>query len=117
MRNILLSIVINSLALASAAWLVAGISYGNLGDLLIVAIIFGLVNTLLKPILKLLTCPLMLLTLGLFTFVLNGLLLWLTSSLAGVFGSAFTVDGFWAAFWGALIVSAVSVILSIFLKD
>ena len=64
-----------------------------------------------------LTCPLMILTLGLFTFVINAVILLLTSALAGRFGLGFHVDGFWPAFWGALVVSIVSVLLSIFVRE
>jgi putative membrane protein len=76
--------------------------------LLAVSVIFGLVNLVLKPIAKTLGCLLYVLTLGLFGLVVNGLLFWLTSYLAGELDLPFHVDGFWAAFWGALIVSLVS---------
>ena len=76
--------------------------------LLAVSVIFGLVNLVLKPIAKTLGCLLYVLTLGLFGLVVNGLLFWLTSYLAGQLDLPFHVDGFWAAFWGALIVSIVS---------
>ncbi|MDI2032829.1 phage holin family protein [Saccharopolyspora sp. TS4A08] len=76
--------------------------------LLAVSVIFGLVNLVLKPIAKTLGCLLYVLTLGLFGLVVNGLLFWLTSYLAGELDLPFHVDGFWAAFWGALIVSIVS---------
>jgi putative membrane protein len=76
--------------------------------LLAVSVIFGLVNLVLKPIAKTLGCLLYVLTLGLFGLVVNGLLFWLTSYLAGELDLPFHVDGFWAAFWGALILSLVS---------
>jgi putative membrane protein len=76
--------------------------------LLAVSVIFGMVNLVLKPIAKTLGCLLYVLTLGLFGLVVNGLLFWLTSYLAGELDLPFHVDGFWAAFWGALIVSLVS---------
>ena len=78
----------------------------------IVAAIFGLVNALVKPLFVFVTSPLLLLTLGFFLRVINALMLQLTSWLAGVFGLGFHVDGFWPAFWGALIVSVVSFILN-----
>jgi putative membrane protein len=82
------------------------------------AIILSLVNALIRPLLKLLTCPLILLTLGLFTLVINAITLLLASSLANrLFEVGFYVDGFWPALWGALIVSVVSVVLSVFVKD
>ena len=80
--------------------------------LLAVSVIFGLVNLVLKPIAKTLGCLLYILTLGLFGLVVNGLLFWLTSYLAGELGLPFHVDGFWPAFWGALIVSIVSSVLA-----
>jgi putative membrane protein len=74
-------------------------------------------NALVRPILKLLTCPLILLTLGLFTFVINAIVLWLTSGISGSLGLGFHVSGFWAAFLGALVVTVVSVLLSVILRD
>lgn len=80
--------------------------------LLAVSVIFGLVNLVLKPIAKTLGCLLYILTLGLFGLVVNGLLFWLTSYLAGELGLPFHVAGFWPALWGALIVSIVSSVLA-----
>ena len=80
--------------------------------LLAVSVIFGIVNLVLKPIAKTLGCLLYILTLGLFGLVVNGLLFWLTSYLAGELGLPFHVGGFWPAFWGALIVSIVSSVLA-----
>ena len=79
--------------------------------------ILGLVNALVRPVLKILTCPLILLTLGLFTLVINGFTFWLSARIANWLGIGFYVDGFWPAFWGALIVSIVSVILSALVKE
>lgn len=76
--------------------------------LLAVSVIFGIVNVVLKPIAKTLGCLLYILTLGVFGLFVNGLLFWLTSYLAGLLSLPFHVDGFWAAFWGALIVAIVS---------
>lgn len=87
------------------------------------AFIFGLVNALVRPLITFLTCPLIILTLGLGTLVVNALMFWLTSAISQTietnFGYpiGFTVDGFWAAFFGALVVSVVSVVLSLFVKD
>ena len=111
--------ILRLLATAAALWaavlLVPGISYtGGILGLLAVALVFGLVNAIIRPILKALTCPLVVLTLGLFVFVLNGLMLWLTSVLAQTLGVGFDVDGFWAALVGALIVGIVSTILNLF---
>jgi len=113
--------LINAVALAAAARLVPGIEV--VGDpwwktLAIMAVIFGLVNALIRPILKGLSCSLIILTLGLFTLVINGLMLLLSSWIGKQFGVGFDVAGFLPAFWGALVVSAVSFILSIlFLGD
>lgn len=80
----------------------------QIGTLVGVAIVFGIVNLVLKPIAKTLGCLLYVLTLGLFGLVVNALLFWLTSYLAGQLELPFHVDGFWPAFWGALIVTIVS---------
>jgi putative membrane protein len=79
--------------------------------------IFGLVNIALRPLLTLLTCPLILLTLGLFTFVINALMLWLTSAVSESLGLGFHVTGFVPAFLGALVVTVVSVLVSMILRD
>ncbi len=81
------------------------------------ALIFGLVNALLRPLLKLLTCPLIVLSLGLFALVINTFLFWLTSEIGQLVGIRLTVEGFWPAFLGALIVSVVSLVMSLILKD
>ena len=103
-----------------AAWLVPGIRVeGNAWVIFtVMAVILGLVNAVVRPILTLLTCSLVILTLGLFVLVINALTLWLASSIAvNWFHVGFYVDGFWAAFLGALIVSIVSVILSAAVRD
>ena len=81
------------------------------------AVILGLVNAIIRPLLKLLTCPLIILTLGLFVLVINALTLWLASSIANWFGVGFYVNSFWAALAGSVIVSIVSVIANILLGD
>ena len=111
-------LLVNAAALFVAAWLVPGIRHdGSLLNLLIVAFLFGLVNSLLRPLLKLLTCPLILLTLGLFTLVINALMLMVTGWLSSQLGLGFHVDGFWAALVGGLIVALVSVALSMIVHD
>ena len=85
--------------------------------LLVVAVIFGLVNAIVKPILKLTTCLINMLTLGLFTFVINAFLLWLTSYIAGQLQLGFIVSGPIPALLGSLIVSVVSTVLSIVTRD
>jgi putative membrane protein len=83
--------------------------------LLVVALIFGVVNAVLKPIIKTIGCLFYVLTLGLIGLVVNGLLFWLTSWLAGKLKLPFHVTGFWAAFWGAIIVGVVGWLLNLFL--
>lgn len=114
MQRFLVRLLINALALWVASRLIAGISFGGeIGTLLLVALLFGLVNALLKPILKILTCPLQIMTLGLFTLVINAFLLALTGWLSGQLGLAFQVQGLWAAFWGAIVVSLVSIAVAL----
>ena len=121
MAKLVIRWLINFLALSAAAWLVPGITVDDSGGWVIfaiMAIILGLVNAILRPLLKLLTCPLILLTLGLFALVINGFTLWLSSQIAvNWFHVGFYVDGFWAAFLGGLVVSIVSLILSVILID
>ena len=121
MTKLVIRWLINFLALFAAAWLVPGIAVEGGGGwtvFAIMAIILGLVNAVLRPLLKLLTCPLILLTLRLFTLVINGFTLWLSSQIAvNWFDVGFYVDGFWAAFLGGLVVSIVSLILSAILMD
>jgi putative membrane protein len=114
----LLRLLINAAALWVATKIVPGVTYTGEGvGFLLVALVFGVLNALLRPLLALLSCPLLILTLGLFTFVINAVILLLTSSLSGSLGIGFHVDGFWAAFLGALVVSVVSIVLSVFLHD
>jgi putative membrane protein len=114
----LLRLLINAAALWVATLVVPGISATwTPGTFLAVALLFGLLNALVRPLLTMLTCPLLILTLGLFTFVINALILWLTSAAAARFGLGFHVAGFWPAFWGALVVSIVSVLLSVFVSE
>ena len=114
----LIRLLLNAAALWIATLLVPGITASrDPVTFLAVALVFGLLNALVGPLLRMLTCPLMILTLGLFTFVINAVILLLTSALAGRFGVGFHVAGFWSAFWGALVVSIVSVLLSIFVRE
>lgn len=114
--------IINAIALYAAIAIVPGIVLQNTGvnrwvAILLLALVFGLLNALLRPILVLLTCPLIILTLGLGTLLINTLLFYLTGLIGNAFGWGFTVSGFWSAFLGALIVSLVSIVLNVFLKD
>ena len=114
----LIRLLVNAAALWVATRLVTGVTYaGTLVPLVGVALVFGLVNAIIRPILKLFTFPLFILTFGLFAFVLNALMLWLTSSLSATLGLGFHVRGFGAAFWGALVVSLVSTLLGILVRE
>jgi putative membrane protein len=110
MRDFLLRLLINAATLAATASLLPGIHIRDnaLGTLLIVALVFGLVNAIFKPIILVLSCPLIILTFGLWGLVINGLMLIITDALAG---TRFQVDGFWWAVLGGMVVSVVAGIL------
>ena len=119
--TLLLRLVGNAIALYVASTLIDGIQFGAGGEvdfssLLAVTLIFGIVNAIIKPIVKVVTCPAFLVTLGLFTFVVNALMLLLTGWLAGFLNVDFQVDGFGAAFLGAIVISFVSFLLSLFIS-
>jgi putative membrane protein len=110
--------IIRLLVTAAALWvavaIVPGIDYqGGLFGLLGVALVFGVVNAVVRPILVVLTCPLVLLTLGLFLFVLNALMLWLTGALSGALGIDFVVSNFWSALLGGIVIGLVSTVLNV----
>lgn len=105
-------LLVNAAALAAAAWVVPGIQIANWQSLLIAALIFGLVNAFVKPVFSLLTCPLVVLTLGLFTLVINAVMIGITSWLASQADVGFHVDSFGAALLGAIVVTVVSWVLS-----
>jgi len=108
-----LRLLINAAALWVATRLVPGVTFtGDWLPFLGVALVFGVINTFIGPVVKILSIPFILVTLGFFLLVVNGLMLWLTSSLSGALGLGFHVSGFWAAFFGALVVSIVSTLLS-----
>jgi putative membrane protein len=118
--RLLIRWAITAFALFVAAWLVPGIVVDGGGWVIYaaMAVILGLVNAVVRPVLKLLTCPLIVLTLGLFTLVINAVTLWLSSQIAvNWFNLNFTVRNFWAALLGSVIVSVVSVVLSVFVPD
>ena len=106
--RLLLVWLVNTVALIAVAYLMPSISVASFSSALIAALILGLVNTFVRPVLILFTLPATILTLGLFIFVLNGLLFWL----AGSFIEGFVVGGFWAGFFGAILFSIVSWIVS-----
>lgn len=123
MKAFLIKVLAAALALWVATLIVPGVELegstftDRLGTLLIVAIIFGVVNAIAKPIATLFSLPLIVLTLGLFLLVLNALMLLLTNWLAGLFDLPFDVDGFWAAFWGAIVISIVTFVVGLFVGD
>lgn len=106
--------IITAVALWVAVALLPGISYsGAWWGLLIVALVFGVINALVRPVLVLLSCPLIVLTLGLFIFILNAFLLWLTGQVSGALGVDFRVTGFFSAVLGGIIVGLVSTALNL----
>lgn len=116
MRKLLLRWLVNALAIYAAMELIGGIhAAGGWTVFLWTALILGVVNALIAPVIKLLTCPLIILTLGLFTLVINALMLWLVGEIAPALGVGFYIDGFGAAFLGALVISVVSFALSTFI--
>ncbi len=121
--GILIRVVLNAIAVWVATLLVGGVdvttdSTGKkVLTLVVVGAILGLVNATIKPVVKLLSLPLVILTLGLFALVVNGLLFWLVAAVSNGLGAPFHVDGFWSGFWGAIVVSVVSWLLSIVVPD
>ena len=114
MQNLIIRLFINAVALWVAARLVAGIDLsGEFAPVFLVAAVFGLVNTLLKPLIMLLSLPFVILTLGLFTLVVNALMLLLTAALV----ASLSVTDFLAALWGSLLISLVSLLFSLILPD
>jgi putative membrane protein len=117
-RRILLRLLINAIALWVAVEIVPGIHADQPLTILIVALIFGVINAILRPVVAFFTCPMILVTLGLFIFVINAVMLWATAWVAGRLDLGFGIEGgFWPAFWGALVISAVSLALSLVIKD
>ena len=111
-------LLVNAAALWVATRIVPGVTFqGEWLAFFGVALTFGVLNAIVRPVAWVLTLPLIFLTLGLFLLVVNGLMLWLTSSLAATLGLGFHVRGFWSAFWGALTVSVVSTVLSILVRS
>ncbi len=106
--GLLIRLVVNAIALIAVAYLVPGIHVYGIGGALLAGAILGIVNAVIRPILIVISLPLEILTLGLFVLVINALLFWLVGALhVGLY-----VDGFWPAFWGALVMSIVSWLLS-----
>lgn len=111
--NLIIRILLNAIALLAVAYVVPGVHVTSLGGALLAGLILGIVNAVLRPLLFLLTLPLQIITLGLFTLIINALLFWLV----GVFHVGLIVDGFWPAFWGALVLAIVSFVLSALVKS
>ncbi len=118
MTRFILRWAINAAAIFLAIRFVPGISLqSGWVSVIWLALIFGLVNAILRPVLSLLTCPLIILTLGLFTLLINTFLLWLTGQIGYIFGIGLTMSGFWPALLAGLVVTVVSVVLSLILHD
>lgn len=118
MGKFLLRWLIIALALYAAVQLVPGIDYdGDWTTLAGMALVFGLVNAFVRPLLTLLSCPLILLTLGLFTLVINAVMLLLAARVGDLLGVRFYVQGFAAAFWGALVISVVSFVMNALVRE
>ncbi|RNM12397.1 phage holin family protein [Nocardioides pocheonensis] len=121
--KLLLWLVVNAAALGVAVWLFDGITLtadttgGRIGTLLVVGAIFGVITAVVRPIVSLLSLPLIILTLGLMLLVINALMLLLTSKVADTFGLGFHVDGFWTAVFGAIVISISSMVVEALLPD
>lgn len=118
MNKFLVRWLVNSLAVWAAVSIVPGIHFENdWVAVLVLGLILTFVNGIVRPLAKLVGCLPIILTLGLFTLVINAFLFWLTGWIGTAFGVGFTVDGFWPAFLGGLVVSLVGIIMGIFLRD
>jgi putative membrane protein len=120
MTKFILRLAINAIALYLAVYFLPGIDLrSSLTSILWLTLIFGLVNALVRPLISILTCPLIILTLGLFTLVINTFMFWLTSVIGQSFGIALIISEpvWWNAFLGGLVVSVVSVVMTLILKD
>jgi len=110
MRNFILRVIIYAIGIALVAELVPGINVirDDIGTLIIIGIVFGLLNGIVKPVIKFLTCPLVVISLGLFILVINALMLLITASLIP---ARLQIDGFWPAFFGGILMSIISIVL------
>ena len=109
LKKFLISWLINTLAVLVAVYLVQGINYQKPLDLVVASLLLGILNAVVRPFLMFLALPLLIFTLGLFTLIINALVLYFVGNLLR---PHFSVDSFWSAFWGALVVSIVSVVLN-----
>ncbi len=113
MTYLILKIMINALSITAAVKFIDGITFtGDWWKMIIIGAVFGIVNSLIKPLVKFFTFPLIILTLGFFTLIINALMLVITEALSGPLNLGLQIKGFWPAFWGAFIVSIVSMLLS-----
>jgi putative membrane protein len=110
--RLLLSWAVNALVLAGVAWILTDVTYDSTGDLIFAAAVFGILNTILKPIAKLITLPLAILTLGIAWFFVAMLMLWITDGLV----SGFDIEGFWTYVWATIIVWALNLVLDLLLR-
>jgi putative membrane protein len=119
MTKIILRWLISSLAVWAALYIVPGIQTSNTSwiSILVLGFILVIVNAVVRPLTKFVGCLPIILTFGLFTLVINAFLFWLTGWIGSSVGFGFSVDGFWPAFWGGLVVSVVSMIMSVILRD
>lgn len=118
MSRLILRLVVNAIALWVAIKIIPGIDHdGSTLSLLAIALVFGLVNALIRPILLFLTCPMIILTLGVFILLVNTLMLWLTGQVSDALGLGLVIDGFWPTFLGALVISVVSGLMNTLIKD
>jgi putative membrane protein len=116
----LIRYAITVLALVVATFIIPGIRIADTNAWIafaVVALILGFLNTIVKPVLELLSIGFIIVTLGIFLLIINAFTLWLSAVIAQAFGIGFYVEGFWAAFWGSIIVSVVSWLLSTFIYD
>jgi putative membrane protein len=121
MWQLLVRWLVTSIAVGVAAFVVPGIGHNGGSALIAIAVtaaILGFLNAILRPILKFLSCGLIVATLGLFVFVINAYVFWLSAQISeNWFRTGFYVDGFWPAFWGSIVISIVSFLLSVFVRE
>ncbi len=113
MRGFIIRWIVNALALILTAWLLKGMEFNGVFAPFVAALVIGVLNAVLRPFLILITLPLNILTLGVFTFVVNGFLIYITAKVV----NGFVVENFWAAFVGAIFLSIISFLLSLFISD
>jgi putative membrane protein len=110
--QLLLSWAVNALVLAGVAWILNGVSFDTRWDLLLAAAVFGVLNTVLKPVAKVLTLPLAIVTLGIAWFFVSMLMLWITAAIV----PGFTIDGFWTYVWATIIIWVLNLVLDALLQ-